>query len=447
MNVKQVWKKCYMLFILLVILSGLCGVSASAATDWRTIGRQIGNTLESGTDIMKGDGTLSYECISVIYNDQYDQSCGYRTLLINGKGVPRDYTIGVFCGDLPETPWHASFIMNSAAYAFIGEGITSLGQNFMGSMYNMMYIDLPNSLTSIGEYAFAGCNHLRRINIPRSVTSIADTAFELAKNHLTIYCESGSYAHTYAVKNGIKVYLTDKSECENIGHQGSGIATCTTPRLCRICGAQVEAALGHQWGEWYDWYYGKQRRNCTRCSGNETRSITKVSAVVVEGAPKTLLAGKTVDLSVKVSPSGAANKAVKWSSSNTKYASVTQEGIVTVKAAGAGKTVTITAAAIDGSGGKGTCKIKIKGAVKKVKLKAAKKTVKAGKNVKITAAVTVGKGGSKALKWTTSNKKYATVSSKGVVTAKKAGKGKTVKIIATAKDGSGKKASVTIKIK
>lgn len=48
--------------------------------------------------------------------------------------------------------------------------------------------------------------------------------------------------------------------------------------------------------------------------------------------------------------------------------------------------------------------------------------------------------------WATDNKKYATVNSKGVVTTKKAGKGKTVKITATAKDGSGKKASIKIKI-
>ena len=48
--------------------------------------------------------------------------------------------------------------------------------------------------------------------------------------------------------------------------------------------------------------------------------------------------------------------------------------------------------------------------------------------------------------WKTSNKKYATVNSKGVVTTKKAGKGKTVKITAAAKDKSGKKATIKIQI-
>ena len=60
---------------------------------------------------------------------------------------------------------------------------------------------------------------------------------------------------------------------------------------------------------------------------------------------------------------------------------------------------------------------------------------------------TTGKKANKKLVWTTSNKKYATVNSKGVVTAKKAGKGRTVKITAKATDGSKKSASVKIKIK
>ena len=51
------------------------------------------------------------------------------------------------------------------------------------------------------------------------------------------------------------------------------------------------------------------------------------------------------------------------------------------------------------------------------------------------------------MKWTSSNTKYATVSGSGKVKALKAGKKKSVKITAMATDGSGKKATVTIKIK
>ena len=58
-----------------------------------------------------------------------------------------------------------------------------------------------------------------------------------------------------------------------------------------------------------------------------------------------------------------------------------------------------------------------------------------GKKVKLKATVSPKKTSVKGVKFTSSNKKVATVSKKGVVTCKKAG---TVTITATAKDGSGK---------
>ena len=90
----------------------------------------------------------------------------------------------------------------------------------------------------------------------------------------------------------------------------------------------------------------------------------------------------------------------------------------------------------------------MKHAVKSIKITAPSKTLKAGKSMKLKTTIkTTGKSVNKTIKWTSSNKKYATVNSKGKVTAKKAGKGKTVTITATATDGSNKKAKVKIKIK
>lgn len=173
-----------------------------------------------------------------------------------------------------------------------------------------------------------------------------------------------------------------------------------------------------------------------------------VQKISVSGISKTIAAGKKVKLTAGIAPSNAENKAVTWTSSNKKYATVDSKGKVTTKKAGAGKTVKITATAKDGSGIKGVYQIKItKHAVKKISLRA-KKTVKAGKKITVKATVkTTGKKANKKLKWTTSNKKYATVNSKGKVSTKKAGKGKKVKITAMATDGSGKKKAVTIKIK
>lgn len=176
--------------------------------------------------------------------------------------------------------------------------------------------------------------------------------------------------------------------------------------------------------------------------------VKKVSKISISGISKKIAAGKKIQLTAKVTPANAANKKVTWKTSNKKYATVTSKGKVTLKKAGIGKTVTITATAADGSNIKATYKIKImKHAVKSVKVKAPAKTVKAGKSLKLKATVkTTGKSVNKTLKWTSSNTKYATVSSKGVVKTKKAGKGKTVTITATSTDGTNKKAKVKIKI-
>ncbi len=182
---------------------------------------------------------------------------------------------------------------------------------------------------------------------------------------------------------------------------------------------------------------------------DETPKAVKVAGITINtSASYKIAAGRKVKLTAEVSPANASDKTVEWKSSNTRYAAVNSAGKVTTKKAGAGKTVKITAKAKDGSGKKSECKIKImKHVVKKISLKA-QKTVRAGKKIKIKATVkTTGKKANKKLEWKSSNTAYAAVNEKGVVTAKKAGKGKTVKITAKAKDGSGKKKTVAIKIR
>jgi len=181
----------------------------------------------------------------------------------------------------------------------------------------------------------------------------------------------------------------------------------------------------------------------------EKPSDVKVSSIIITGISKKIAAGKKVKLTASVSPSDANNKAVTWAISNKKYATVSSAGVVSLKKAAAGKTVTVTATAKDGSGVKANYKITVmKHAVKSIKLKALKKTVEAGKSVKVKATVkTTGKKVNKTLKWTSSNTTYATVTKKGVVKTKKAGKGRTVTITAMSTDGSNKKAKIKIKIK
>ena len=182
-------------------------------------------------------------------------------------------------------------------------------------------------------------------------------------------------------------------------------------------------------------------------TGKKPSKKVKVTSIRLSGLSKQIAAGKKLTLKAAVLPKTASNKKLLWKSSNTKVATVTQGGVVTLKKKTGGKKVTITATAMDGSKKYASWKItSMKGIVKKIKITGSK-PVKAGKKLKLKAKVTATKKANKKLLWISGNTKYATVNAKGIVTTKKSAKGKTVKITAMATDGSGKKKTVKIKMK
>lgn len=176
-----------------------------------------------------------------------------------------------------------------------------------------------------------------------------------------------------------------------------------------------------------------------------------VTKLVPDTTDITLMPGKNQKLNVKVLPENAENKSLTFKSSNTNVVTVDQNGNITANKNAGGKSAEITVYANDRNTVVAKCTVKVTKAkpvlVKKIKLSTKKnvKKVKAGKTITISAKVTPAKATNKKIKWTSSNKKYATVKN-GKLTAKKAGIGKKVKITAKAKDGSKVKASITIKI-
>ncbi len=145
-----------------------------------------------------------------------------------------------------------------------------------------------------------------------------------------------------------------------------------------------------------------------KTAANTAQTVIKVSKIKISGISKKIAAGKRIQLKV-ISPSNAANKNVIWKSSNPKVATVTSKGLVKIKSKTGGRSVTITATAVDGSSKKASYKIKImKDVVKKIVI-SGKKSVKAGKKLQLKAKVTATKNANKKLKWTSSNTKYAKV--------------------------------------
>lgn len=74
-----------------------------------------------------------------------------------------------------------------------------------------------------------------------------------------------------------------------------------------------------------------------------------VKTIKVTAPSSSLKVGKTMKLSVKLTPSSATEKEVVYKSSNTKYATVSKDGTVKALKAGKGKKVTITVTSKDNS--------------------------------------------------------------------------------------------------
>ena len=178
---------------------------------------------------------------------------------------------------------------------------------------------------------------------------------------------------------------------------------------------------------------------------DETGKIP-TQAVVLNKTFVTLNPGKIEQLKITYLPDYATASigTVKWTSSNEAVVTVDAAGKLTAKAAG--KAI-ITAITSDGN--VMYCIVTVEN-IKVSKITITTTTsnkIATGKKVTLKATVTPSNAYNKGVTWKSSNTKVATVSSSGVVTTKKKMGGKTVTITATAKDGSGKKASYKIYVK
>ena len=150
--------------------------------------------------------------------------------------------------------------------------------------------------------------------------------------------------------------------------------------------------------------------------------------------------GKKITLKATVSPASASQK-VTWKSANKKIATVSSSGVV--KGIKSGK-VKITATSKANKKIKKTFTVEVKAAaVTSIVISGAMNLDLAGTKTVTLKAKATPSSAAQSFTWKSSNPKVATISSKGKVTAKAVG---TVKITATATDGSRKKASVTIKV-
>lgn len=143
-------------------------------------------------------------------------------------------------------------------------------------------------------------------------------------------------------------------------------------------------------------------------------------------------------IEASVLPENATIRTVTWKSSDTSVATVDSKGVVKGIKKGTAK---ITATTKDGSY-KASCTVTVYRSVKSVKFDIEKTALPKGEKMSLKTIISPANAENKALVWSSSNPAVATVSSTGVVKAKR--KGTTV-ITAKTKDG-GPSASCTVNV-
>ena len=293
----------------------------------------------------------------------------------------------------------------------IPDSVTSIGTKAFYKCNKLIKVTLPDSIISIEADAFC-CNTLACITIGKDIKSIGEYALgyyydmdadsEHAKiKNFTISGYSGTEAEKYANENGFEFISLGEAPTEDTATtEPTEGTTATEPSVTEPSATEPSAT-----------------------EPSETTPTPAKTTVTVKNAPKTLYVKGKAQINADVK-NGKGTTTYK--SSNTKVAKVSAKGKITALKKGTA-TITVTNNGVSKS---------FKISVKNPKLNKTKKTLKKGEKFQLTVTGKVGKQ-----TYTSNNKKVATVSKNGKITAKK--KGNATITVKT----NGMKLKCTIKVK
>ena len=175
-----------------------------------------------------------------------------------------------------------------------------------------------------------------------------------------------------------------------------------------------------------------------------TVTVTQpVKGVTVSPSSVVIQKDNVQKLTASVVPENATNKKLIYKSSNETVAVVSNDGIITARSEG---WATITVCSEENQAIYGTCTVKVglPVYVTKITLDTTNVTMWAGATRQLGVSIEPANADIKTVTYGSSNPDVATVSSNGLITAKKKG---TATITVTATDGSGKSASCAVIVK
>lgn len=159
------------------------------------------------------DATSEYEINKYIGSDDVviipNKYNGFNIAYIGAYAFTDTQVTSVTLGDnITEIKSHAFINADNLSETVLNDKVTAIPDYCFCNCASLSTVEMNDKIESIGEFAFYNCSSLADITLPESVTSIASTAFS-GCDSLVISCYTGSYAHSYAVDNGISYVLLD----------------------------------------------------------------------------------------------------------------------------------------------------------------------------------------------------------------------------------------------
>ena len=376
----------------------------------------------------------------------------------------------------------------------IPEGVVSIGNAAFQNCINLENVSLPFSLTTIGESAFNSCVQLKQIVIPDRVTAIADSTFlrclqlkdiifpaklrSIGKKafavtaiidlNLPLGLDSIDDQAFYGNRNLTNVTLPNSIRkigefaffvCENLTSviMPAGLTSISSgvldkcPKLEMVAipmsvkhimddalyGGFLKPELAKIYGA-----KGSEAENYARRAGLPFESVAVATSVQImlneQDLPGKKLAidlssgDKSLQLQAVAIPD-TLWPGVEWISSSPNIAVVDSHGLVTGLTKGE---VTITAAAVDGSGVEATIQLNVANLAKSISISGESAMPAKGK-ITLKAIVLPATTDNKNVDWSVSDNTIVSINASGVLTASDVTQKREVIVTAAAKDGSG----------
>lgn len=338
-------------------------------------------------------------------------------------------------------------------------GLAEIDQYMFANCISLQYVDMPDSITKINIYAFHNCTSLTSLALPKGLTSLSVGCFDKCYNlqHVVVPPSVISFPKdddvgvynpfkyspvTVYVQNGSK---GDRFFNNNLAElQASATANGGSLKVVTLSSVADPASIDVGSLELMD--AGKKVSVAGKFpigSYLDVQPLTSGSAYDAFAAQANDKAFTAYSLALL--PSGAAangpftltiGKPAEYSSSASLYAA---DGALQTDFAEDCFTATLSAlgpvALIDTKESTGSTE------VTSVTLNKSALSLEVGKTGQLSATVLPNSATNKSVSWSSNNEAVATVSSKGIVTAKKAG---TAVITATAANGKSASCTVTV---